>query len=143
MTRLTAALVRSDAFDSGSLLGATGTGRRRTRPRRGGLRFASAATLVSVLLAATTTITTGCGPELRPAVTLNLVQQKASPADAAVYIDEEYVGPLSVVAGRGVRLPAGVHRITIEKSGYFPWDREVTADREPIKLDVQLEPIPE
>jgi len=99
--------------------------------------------LVGALLAVTAAAaTTACGPELRPAVTLRL-KTKASPSDAAVYIDEEYVGPLSYVSSRGVRLPAGTHRITIEKPGYFPWDREVTADRVPIKLDVQLQPIPE
>ncbi len=128
------------------MIGAPVPGRRRTRPQRLARRFVAAATqlgAVAALLAATATTLAACGPELRPAVTLKLSQTKASPSDAAVYIDEEYVGPLSIVAMRGVRLPAGTHRITVEKSGYFPWDREVTADRDAIKLNVQLEPIPE
>jgi hypothetical protein len=58
-------------------------------------------------------------------------------------IDEEYIGPLGYVAARGVRLPAGKHRITIEKPGYFPWDRLVEATTAPIKLDVELEAIPD
>ena len=127
-------------------MGAPASGRRRTRPQRVARPFATAARLATVavaLLAVTTATTTACGPELRPAVSLKLKQTQASPSDAAVYIDEEYVGPLSVVGLRGVRLPSGTHRITIEKSGYFPWDREVTADRDAIMLDVQLEPIPE
>jgi hypothetical protein len=161
MTRLTAALVRPETSGSKlgssgeapetkppgfstSFFGATARGRRRGGPRRVAREFVSAATLAGVLLAsAAVASTSACGPELRPAVTLNLKQTTASPSDAAVYIDEEYVGPLSFVSSRGVRLPAGKHRITIEKPGYFPWDREVTADRDAIKLDVQLQPIPE
>ncbi len=57
-------------------------------------------------------------------------------------IDEEYIGPLGYVAARGVRLPMGKHRITVEKPGYFPWDRLVESDRDAIHLDIQLEPIP-
>ena len=33
--------------------------------------------------------------------------------------------------------------ITVTKDGYFPWDHLVVADRQPIKLDVQLVPIPD
>lgn len=84
-----------------------------------------------------------CGPPVRPAVTLKLRGTHNAPGDATVTIDEEYVGPLRAVAVRGVRLPAGEHRITVEKVGYFPWDRLVEADREPITLEVTLEPIPQ
>jgi hypothetical protein len=42
-----------------------------------------------------------------------------------------------------VRLPIGRHRITVEKEGYFPFDRLVTADRDDILLDVKLEPVPD
>jgi hypothetical protein len=66
-----------------------------------------------------------------------------TPADASVTIDEEYIGPLGYVAARGVRLPVGQHRISVEKEGYFPWDQLVEADRQPIHLDVTLEPIPD
>jgi hypothetical protein len=53
------------------------------------------------------------------------------------------VGFLGVVAARGVRLPEGEHRITIEKVGYFPWDRRVISDRKPIALEVELRKIPD
>ena len=79
----------------------------------------------------------------RPAVSLTLVAPKAAPRDASVYIDEEFVGPLAIVAARGVRLPAGEHRITVEKLGYFPWDALVVAERTPLRLDVVLEPLPD
>lgn len=84
-----------------------------------------------------------CDSGARAAVTLKLARGNMTPADASVYIDEEYVGPLGYVAARGVRLPVGEHRITVTKEGYFPWDRLVVADRQPIQLDVRLEPIPD
>ncbi|MEO6600930.1 MAG: hypothetical protein ABIQ16_13710, partial [Polyangiaceae bacterium] len=51
---------------------------------------------------------TSCqGTAERPAVSLSLQRGQKSPRDAAVIIDEEYIGPLGYVAARGVRLPAG------------------------------------
>jgi hypothetical protein len=88
-------------------------------------------------------LVTGCGPAPTPSVSLKLIRPAAAPRDASVKIDEEYVGPLGVVAARGVRLPIGEHRITVEKEGYFPWDRLVVSDRDDIKLDVELVPIPD
>jgi hypothetical protein len=85
----------------------------------------------------------GCGPALRPAVSLSFTYAKQAPADASVSIDEQYIGPLGYVAAHGVRLPEGEHRISVTKAGYFPWDRLVTAGRDPIKLDISLEPIPD
>jgi hypothetical protein len=93
--------------------------------------------LIALLVAA-------CGPQPRAAVTLTLVRTKATaPGDANVYIDEELIGPLAYVAARGVRLPEGEHRITIQRTGYFPWDRIVVSDRDAIRLDVQLRKIPD
>ena len=48
-----------------------------------------------------------------------------------------------MVAARGVRLPVGEHRITVQKEGYFPWDKLVVADRQPIVLDVTLVAVPD
>lgn len=79
----------------------------------------------------------------RAAVPLSLARHKGTPKDASVYIDETYVGFLGVVAARGVRLPEGEHRITIRRSGYFPWDRLVDSDREPVRLSVRLRPVPQ
>jgi hypothetical protein len=65
--------------------------------------------------------------------------------DASVTIDDQYVGALAYVARKGVALPPGKHRITVEKTGYFPWDKLVEA-REgdpPIRLDVELTKIPD
>ncbi len=79
----------------------------------------------------------------RAAVSLKLNRARLTPRDAGVWIDEEFIGPLSYVAAHGVRLPVGKHRITIQKPGYFSWDRIVEADRDPIVLPVALEPIPD
>ena len=84
-----------------------------------------------------------CVPVERPAVSLSIERSSESPRDAAVTIDEEYIGPLGYVAAHGVRMPAGKHRISIEKPGYFPWDRLIDAGSAPIKVDVALEPIPD
>ena len=79
----------------------------------------------------------------RAAVSLSVARAADTPRDASVYIDEQFVGFLGVVAARGVRLPEGEHRISVEKVGYFPWDRLVVSDRKPINLTVTLRKIPE
>ena len=103
------------------------------------------ALLAAAVLAAYLVLSlTSCqGAAGRPAVSLSLERSAKSPRDAAVTIDEEYIGPLGYVAARGVRLPAGKHRISVEKPGYFPWDRLVEASTAPIQLNVELEPIPD
>ena len=86
-----------------------------------------------------------CGPSQtgQAAVSLKVQRSPQTPKNASVSIDENYIGPLSIVAAHGVRLPVGTHRITVEKDGYFPFDRLVTADRDDILLTVTLEPIPD
>jgi PEGA domain len=84
----------------------------------------------------------GCQAQ-RAAVKLSVERAASTPRDASVYIDEQFVGFLGVVAARGVRLPEGKHRITVEKVGYFPWDREVVSDRKPIELKVELRKVPD
>jgi PEGA domain-containing protein len=64
-------------------------------------------------------------------------------ADAEVTIDDTPVGVLSYVAAHGVALPPGRHRITVEKAGYFPWDKLVEAEDAPIYLQIHLQPIPD
>ena len=100
----------------------------------------AAAVLALLLVLSLSSCEPGVG---RPAVSLSMARAKQSPRDAAVLIDEEYIGPLGYVSARGVRLPIGKHRITVEKPGYFPWDRLVDADRQDIQLNVELEPIPD
>ena len=88
-------------------------------------------------------VTASCGPALRPAVDLRFKVPRSAPSDASVIIDEEYVAPLGYLTVHAVRLPEGEHRITIQKEGYFPWDKLVVAGRDPITLNVELVPIPD
>jgi hypothetical protein len=100
--------------------------------------------LLVAVLGLSMAVLPGCGPAVgRPAVSMKMVRSPNTPRDASVTIDEEYIGPLYYVAARGVRLPRGQHRITVEKEGYFPWDRLVEAGREPIRLEVKLVKVPD
>lgn len=119
------------------------------RPR-GGARLATELTRVLTLagtlgfvVAIAFALLSGCADNLKAAVSLKVARSPETPRDASVIIDEQYVGPLSIVAAHGVRLPVGEHRISVEKNGYFPFDRLVRADRDDISLSVKLEPIPD
>jgi hypothetical protein len=102
------------------------------------------AILVTVALGLAAVAGPGCATQsLRAAVSLSMDGAKGTPSDASVYIDEQYIGPLYYVAARGVRLPAGEHRITVSREGYFNWDKMVVADRDPIALNVMLVAVPD
>ncbi len=94
-----------------------------------------------LVLAAATSV--ACGHMSRAVVPMHIHRTPSTPRDADVAVDEDYVGPLYLVATQGLRLPVGQHRVTISKEGYFPWDRIVDADRAPIELSVELVAIPE
>ncbi len=84
-----------------------------------------------------------CGPAKEPrTVSLRMV---GSPPNASVTIDDQFVGTLDVVAARGVALPPGQHRVTVEAAGYFPADRIVEAKEGsgPIRIEAKLTPIPD
>jgi hypothetical protein len=95
---------------------------------------ASTAALLAVLALG------GCAAN--PGRTISL-RVKGNVPDASVTIDDQYIGALAFVASRGVALPPGQHRITVERIGYFPWDRLVEAEGDPIHLDVTLTKIPD
>ncbi len=82
----------------------------------------------------------GCGAAMKP----TSFKVSGNVPDAAVTIDDQYIGSLKYVSSRGVALPPGKHRITVERAGYFPWDRLVeSTGEEPVQLDVQMVPIPD
>lgn len=80
---------------------------------------------------------------VRSAVDLTVEVEEETPGSALVYIDEQYIGTLRAVEVRGLRLPEGEHRISIEKTGYFPYDTVVVSDLKPIHLKVRLLRLPE
>jgi hypothetical protein len=101
-----------------------------------GVRFLVALALFGALA--------GCELNFPHAKTLTVsMRMQGSPPEASVTIDDEYVGPLGVVAARGVALPVGSHRISVEAEGYFPWDKIVEAKGEFVRLDARLVPIPD
>lgn len=63
--------------------------------------------------------------------------------DAAVTIDDQLIGTLKFVEKHGVSLPPGRHRLTVEKLGYFPFDKLVEASGALIQVDIVLVPIPD
>jgi hypothetical protein len=84
-----------------------------------------------------------CLPAASPGGPTVSFRLQGSPREASVTIDDEYVGPLEVVAIRGVALPHGKHRVTVEAPGYFPKDTLVDAETSPVRLDVRLVPVPD
>lgn len=104
----------------------------------------SAVTLaaLAVIAAIATSILGGCAGA-PPTTSLRVKGAPQAPKDASVTIDDQYVGALAFVAARGVALPEGKHRVTVEKAGYFPWDRVVEARHQPIYLEVELTRIPD
>ena len=85
---------------------------------------------------------TGCVARTPDTVSLRM---QGKVADASVTVDDQYLGALAFVAKRGVALPPGTHRVTVEKAGYFPWDRlvEARSGAGPILLTVELTEIPD
>jgi hypothetical protein len=68
-----------------------------------------------------------------------------SPPNASITIDDVFVGRLDAVVARGVALPVGAHRVSVEAPGFLPWDKVVEAKEGagPVRLEVRLVPIPE
>ena len=100
-------------------------------------KFARRTSLLVVCL-----LSWGCAASAPQTVSLRMA---GNAPDASVTIDDTYIGALAFVAKRGVAMPPGTHRITVEKPGYFPWDKLVEAKEgdPPVRLDVDLVKIPD
>lgn len=83
-----------------------------------------------------------CAGRTPRTVSMRLV---GSPPNASVTIDDQFVGTLEVVVRRGVALPPGKHRVSVEAAGYLPWDQIVEAKEGagPVRLDVRLVRVPD
>jgi hypothetical protein len=83
----------------------------------------------------------GCQPRYGP--TMTSIRMKGGPPDATVLVDDQPIASLGQVIRRGMAVLPGRHRITVERDGYFPWDRAIDARGELIALEVTLIKIPE
>ena len=102
-----------------------------------GIRAGLASAVAVVALA-------GCGAAQTPGPTrTGVFRMTGGPDSATVVIDDHPIGPLGVIAKRGIRIPVGSHRVTVEAPSYLPFDRIVVAEDAPIVVDVHLTPIPE
>ena len=102
-----------------------------------GVRTSSALALVLALAGA------ACGPPAAPkTVSMRMV---GGPPNASVTVDDTFVGTLDIVARRGVALPPGTHRVSVEAPGHLPWDKVIEAKegQGPLQLDVKLVAIPD
>lgn len=101
-------------------------------------------TLYRVLAPATLFVAAAaCGPPREPRTVS--VRMVGSPPNASVTIDDIFVGRLETVMARGVALPVGTHRVSVEAPGYLPWDKVVEAKEGagPLRLEVRLVATPE
>ena len=106
-----------------------------------GRRFVRPVT-AAMMVASVALAGTGCQLYAYAPPTVSL-RVRGNVADAQVTIDDIPVGALAFVAARGVALPPGRHRVTVERNGYFPWDTLVEAKGDPIYLQITLVPIPD
>jgi hypothetical protein len=86
-----------------------------------------------------------CSPGKEPETPTISLRMTGSPPDARVTVDDQLVGTLDVVAVRGVAMPPGQHRVSVERQGYFPFDTLVDAKegQGPVKIEAKLVPVPE
>lgn len=68
----------------------------------------------------------------------------ASPDEATVTMDDQVLGSVEFVEKRGVAMPPGRHRLTIEHQGYFPHDQWVEAppSASVVRVEAALKKIP-
>jgi len=65
--------------------------------------------------------------------------------DALVTVDDQVVGTVKTVETRGVALPPGRHRVTVEQPGYFPHDEllQVKEGDPLVRLKIEMQRIPD
>jgi hypothetical protein len=73
------------------------------------------------------------------------LRMTGAPGEARVTVDDQIVGSLDMVQARGVALPPGKHRVSVEAPGYFPLDKIVEAieGEKVVRLEAKLVPIPD
>jgi hypothetical protein len=87
----------------------------------------------------------GCaaGPAASPSAPTVPLRVSGTPGEATVTVDDQRVGSLALVQSRGMRIPPGRHRVSVEAPGYLPFDAAFDAKDEIVALEVKLVPVPE
>ena len=86
-----------------------------------------------------------CGAPGNGAAKTVSLHMTGSPPDARVTVDDQIVGSLDMVEARGVALPPGQHRVSVEAPGYFPYDTIVEAKEgdKVVKVEAKLVHVPD
>ena len=95
---------------------------------------------LSFLVLALALLAPACRPAPERSTTLT-IQTPEPDLDADVYIDGHYIGQVSALAERPIRLAPGVHRLEIRKPGRFPVQRTIRVERDgppEIVVDAEL-----
>jgi hypothetical protein len=73
---------------------------------------------------------------------MGFVQIHAEPAALDIFVDDRYFGRVDRWQSGVVRLPAGAHRLSLQKTGYYPWYGQIVAGEQAATLNVRLVPKP-
>ena len=71
------------------------------------------------------------------------IKLRCTPAEATVYVDDEYRGACTLFARRALPLAPGDHRLQVDASGHFPYYGEVNTSGIVQTLEVELVARPE
>lgn len=97
---------------------------------------------IPLLAALATLLAAGCAANSPTGPTVGL-RFRGGPPTARVTIDDVALGPLEEIERRGVRVRAGVHRVSVEADGFFPFDRMVNADAAVVVIPVEMQHLPD
>ena len=86
-----------------------------------------------------------CGAAGTGAKATTSLRMTGAPAEARVTVDDQIVGTLDMVQARGVAMPPGSHRVSVEAPGYFPFDTIVVAKEgeRVVRIEAKLVPVPD
>ena len=90
-------------------------------------------------------VVAACGAPGNGAKATTSLRMTGSPADARVVVDDQIVGTLDMVRVRGVAMPPGQHRVSVEHEGFFPFDTIVEAKEgeKVLNVEAKLVPVPD
>jgi hypothetical protein len=70
------------------------------------------------------------------------VHVHGTPEDARVVIDDVFIGTLKSISAAPLELRTGPHVISIESTGFFPYDVSLAVKQTPVDVPVALQRMP-